>query len=526
MYTLFVKLLSMSAMGGALAAVIIVLRLFLKKWPRKYICILWALVAIRLICPVSISSFLSAYNVLYGHTYTTEDTGYLQHHGTGDEQEAAVDIPMPAGSNQVQESGTGKAHRPDLYQSELILLWVAGIVAMLLYAAICYRNLRKETSASIRIDRSIYICDNLRSPFILGVARPRIYLPSGLDEETRKYVIAHEKAHLKRLDYLWKPLGYVVLTLHWFNPLIWIAYILFCRDIEVSCDERVLADLDREGAIGYAGALLSLASGRRHILACPVAFGEYGVKARVKNILSYKKPAVWAGLAMIVVCLVCAVCFLTDPKGEDTKKAEAADPRAETAATGFSQQSSEAEGVVRVLSDSTTELFGLNRCELPAEGTIYVYEEPFIRGTEKEIDKLGQGDTAYVTAVRRISWQDQNGLDYEELALRVAFVRDGKTVTGWVMDNLLPEPVFELKDGAKYYYYEENDRKLTEHIYQRAADEQGSHSPWEVIAFSDEEGMWKLTGTGGSEIYVEDLSVLEEKERTDPALDPSPLPAG
>lgn len=470
-------------------------------------------------------------------------------------------------------------------------------------------------------------------------------------------------------------LGYVVLTLHWFNPLIWVAYILFCRDIEVSCDERVLADLDREGAIGYAGALLSLASGRRHILAYPVAFGEYGVKTRVKNILSYKKPAVWAGLVMIAVCLLCAGCFLTDPKkqsrDEDMKAVietfyglsnesitdlevkdfsdvldqdslfgknyltylkeiviqteyalekgyinsrqsshpltvsvtevvnegsraivkvivsgdenegyplfaclgenefilkyeneryliesmQADDifikmlnekqfnevdvksiykrvnqeysPETATLSTDAFQQHSGEEGeTVHVLSDTTTELVGLNRCELPAEGTIYVYEEPFIRGTEKEIDKLGQGDTAYVTAVRRISWQDQNGLDYEELALSVAFVRDGKTVTGWVMDNLLPEPVFELKDGAKYYYYEENDRKLTEHIYQRAADEQGSHSPWEVIAFSDEEGMWRLTGTGGSEIYVEDLSVLEETERLGPALNPSPLPAG
>ena len=315
MYTLFVKILNMSAMGGVLAAVVILLRLMLKKWPRKYICILWALVAIRLICPVSISSSLSAYNILSNDDqYTSGGAGYAQYYESGEGQGTDMDAAVPAQSSPAREMPEGRTDRADLTLTLLILLWAAGIAAMLFYGAICYRNLRKETSASLRIDRSIYIADNLRSPFILGVARPRIYLPSGLDEVTRNYVIEHEKAHLKRLDYIWKPLGYVILTLHWFNPLIWIAYILFCRDIEVSCDERVLADLDREGAIGYAGALLSLASGRRHILACPVAFGEYGVKARVKNILSYKKPAVWAGLAMIVVCLVCAVCFLTDPK--------------------------------------------------------------------------------------------------------------------------------------------------------------------------------------------------------------------
>ena len=236
------------------------------------------------------------------------------------------------------------------------------------------------------------------------------------------------------------------------------------------------------------------------------------------------KIVVWT-LTMIMTLCACGTRHVAVE--DNTKKAESAAPKTEIASTETSmEQESEEWESPCIKEDSTIELVGLNRCELPAEGTIYVYEEPFIRGTEKEIDKLGQGDTAYVTAVRRISWQDQNGLDYEELALRVAFVRDGKTVTGWVMDNLLPEPVFELKDGAKYYYYEENDRKLTEHIYQRAADEQGSHSPWEVIAFLDEEGMWRLTGTGGSEIYVEDLSVLEEKERTDPALDSSPLPAG
>ena len=244
-------------------------------------------------------------------------------------------------------------------------------------------------------------------------------------------------------------------------------------------------------------------------------------------------------IAAVLLALVLLLCSCGTRPAETEGKTTAPETSAEITATAAPEttapapetspvQSTEEENAFRVLSDVTIKLYSLSRCELPAEGTVSVYEEPFIRGTEKETDKLRQGDVAYISAVRELCWRGQDGFEYKEQAFRVVYVRDGKTVTGWVMHELLPEPVFELKEGAKYYCYIEQskgERKWTENIYHHATDEQGSQSPWSVILYSEVEGMWKLTGSGGSEIYVEDLSVLEETERPDPALDPSPEPA-
>ena len=240
-------------------------------------------------------------------------------------------------------------------------------------------------------------------------------------------------------------------------------------------------------------------------------------------------------IAAVLLALILLLCSCGTRPAETEGKTTAPETSAEITTKAAPErtasapvQSTEEENASRVLSDVTIELHSLSRCELPAEGTLSVYEEPFICGTEKETDKLRQGDTAYISAVREICLREKGGSEYREQAFRVVYVRDGKTVTGWVMHDLLPEPVFELKEGAKYYCYIEQSkggRKWTENTYHHAADEQGSQSPWSVILYSEVEGMWKLTGSGGSEIYVEDLSVLEETERPDPALDPSPEPA-
>lgn len=195
----------------------------------------------------------------------------------------------------------------------LAALWLAGLAAMLLYAFLSWLRLRLLVREAVPAGDGRYICDRLRDPFILGLFRPRIYLPSDLSEPELGFVLAHERAHLRRRDHIWKPLGWLLLSVHWFNPLVWLAYALFCRDVEYACDESVVGGLDADGRRAYARALLECSSPRR-AAACPLAFGETGAKARVKGVLNYKKPARWALIVVVAACAVLAVCFLTEPK--------------------------------------------------------------------------------------------------------------------------------------------------------------------------------------------------------------------
>jgi beta-lactamase regulating signal transducer with metallopeptidase domain len=195
----------------------------------------------------------------------------------------------------------------------VLSIWCFGVLVMLAYALVSYVKLKREVAASIQRIDNVYVCDGIKSPFILGVIRPQIYLPSGMKHSIESHVIAHEKAHLNRKDYLWKPLGYLLLAVYWFQPILWFAYILFCRDIEAACDERVIADFDRESKASYSEALLACAMQHKRIAVCPLAFGETDVKGRVKNVLRYKKPAFWGMFAAVAVCMVVAVCFLTNP---------------------------------------------------------------------------------------------------------------------------------------------------------------------------------------------------------------------
>ena len=177
-------------------------------------------------------------------------------------------------------------------------------------------------SASLCMRGNIYLCDAISSPFILGIVKPRIYLPSTLNEVQRRNVLAHERAHLARRDHLWKPLGFALLAVYWFDPMLWLAYVLFCRDIELACDERVIRNMDKEAVTAYSTVLLACSMPRMVSLSCPLAFGELGVKERVKNMLHYKKPAFRIVAASIAVCIVVAVCFLTDPQHETIRWAK------------------------------------------------------------------------------------------------------------------------------------------------------------------------------------------------------------
>lgn len=321
MYEVFTKLLNMSLTASILVFLIILLRFILKKAPRKYICILWALVAFRLICPFSISSTFSAYNMLHQNTISSGQVEYFEYNRRTEKPQLTFEVPALVNDNYSPDSMTIERKTSGVYMPTVVYIWVFGVIVMMAYAIVSYGELRKKVRASIKTKDNIYMCDEISSPFILGLLRPRIYLPSGISNEVSDNVIAHEKAHIKRLDYIWKPLGFLLLSVYWFNPVMWFAYILLCKDIEVACDEKVISKMDKERIASYSQALLVCATQRKMITACPIAFGETDVKGRIKNVLNYKKPAFWIICISLIACGVVAVCFLTNPT-EDKSNSE------------------------------------------------------------------------------------------------------------------------------------------------------------------------------------------------------------
>ncbi len=291
-----------------LVLAIILLRLIFKKAPKALFAALWGLVAIRLICPFSIESALSL--IPSAETIPNEAIFSDDNQHDNFTLDVITNPNYPQTVTQEFQAPVGSVGY-DLIQLEF--LWLAGIAAMLLYAVISYILIHRKTKPSIRLRENIFLCDNIETPFILGVIRPRIYIPSYMNEDDMTYVIAHEKAHLKRKDQLWKPLGFVLLSLYWINPVMWIAYILLCKDIELACDEKVIKELGIDIKKQYSQALINCSAPRKVIAACPLAFGEVGVKDRIKTVLSYKKPAFWVIIVAVILSIAVAICFMTNP---------------------------------------------------------------------------------------------------------------------------------------------------------------------------------------------------------------------
>lgn len=328
---LFVGTLNLAVAASWLIVVILLLRPLLKKFaPRWVLCALWAVVAVRLVCPVMLHSDLSVYRLAgdavnaNGQVTYFEDTGFcgdvsyrpatlLPGVSTPTVTPSTVDDSAPEVSADAVVQSSTPSRSVDM--NLLSIAWAVGIYIIVMAALAGYLSLRSAVAASIPLEGNVYLCDNIKSPFILGVFRPRIYLTSGMDEAARDCVLRHERAHLRRWDHVWKPLGFVLLAVYWYNPLVWLAYILFCRDMELACDERVIRDMAAEERAVYSQALLDCSQGRRWVAACPLAFGEVGVKTRVKAVLWYKKPGFWVSVAAVLVCIAVAVCFLTNPKG-------------------------------------------------------------------------------------------------------------------------------------------------------------------------------------------------------------------
>ena len=311
MNELFLKIINMSISASWLVLAVLILRFVLKKAPKWINVLLWGIVAIRLICPFSFESTLSL--------IPSAETIPLN---IGMDTTPTINSGISAINNAVNPI-IGQSNTPMAGASVNLLqitigiyeyIWIFGMIALALYTAISYWRLRRKVDTAVRYKDNIFQSENVSFPFVLGIIKPRIYLPFKMNGQYLEYVVAHEQAHICRKDHWWKPLGFLLLMIHWFNPLMWLAYVLLCRDIELACDEKVIKELGNEQRGDYTQALVACSVNRRMIAACPLTFGEVGVKERVKSVMNYKKPALWVIIIAVIVCVGVAVCFLTNPK--------------------------------------------------------------------------------------------------------------------------------------------------------------------------------------------------------------------
>ena len=339
MSRIFSDVLQMSIVAAWMIPIVMVFRLLLKRAPKWVNLVLWGLVGLRLVCPFvpeSRFSLMPKLPILSGYLYGNmignpagnafrADTLQTGTNFSNNISQVALDGSMGAagsgmgGAFGITGSGIGAFvagvwRIPERLLSAFSILWLAGVILFTGYAVYSYARVRRQVAEAMWLRENLWICDEVKSPFILGLRKPKIYLSSSMDEVLYPYVIAHEQAHLKRGDQWWKPLGFLILAIHWFQPFVWVAYLLFCNDLELACDESAVKKLNPQERKDYSYALLSCSMQRRLVTVCPLAFGEVGVKKRVKEILNYKKPTFWVVLAAVAVCGIVAVCFLTNPK--------------------------------------------------------------------------------------------------------------------------------------------------------------------------------------------------------------------
>ena len=303
----------MSISASYIVLAVLLLRFPLKKAPRWISVLLWGIVGVRLCLPFTLESAIS----LIPSAETVSPDIMMDR-----TPEINTGIPIinstlnPVISGSLAPDPAASANPLQILIPILAVIWAVGVVALLLYTIISYILLKRRIGTAVLLRDNIYMSESVASPFVLGIIKPRIYLPFNMDEGQMAHVIAHEEAHIKRRDHLWKPIGFLLLSVHWFNPLMWLGYILLCRDIELACDEKVIKELGTDARADYSEALLACSVSQRRIAACPLAFGEVGVKDRVRSVLSYKKPAFWIIVTALILCLAVAICFLTNPEAD------------------------------------------------------------------------------------------------------------------------------------------------------------------------------------------------------------------
>lgn len=312
---------------------VLLLRLPLKKAPKWITVLLWSIAAFRLVCPVTVESAVGLIPSFAGTLQVGDalDAGIISNAGDiSDDGNSGIDNGV---NNVIIDSELDFDNNNSGYEAisnekyigadDVIkflangifsVVWLAGIAVLFVYTAVGYIRIKNRTATAVLLRDNIFQSENVASPFVFGIIKPRIYLPFNMSEGDMENVIAHEEAHIKRKDYIVKPLGFLLLAVHWFNPVIWLGYEVFCKDIELACDEKVVKDYTAKQRADYSQTLLFCSVNRKMPAACPLTFGEVGVKTRVKSVLNYKKPGFWVSIAAIIVIVAAAVCFLTSPK--------------------------------------------------------------------------------------------------------------------------------------------------------------------------------------------------------------------
>lgn len=387
MNEMFRGVLNASFQGGIVILAVLILRLVLKKAPKKYICLLWILAGLRLLMPFSIESSLSlqprvelveldqAVNVPVPDYWVEPDAPLME--APANAEVPQIDLtktePEIEISSDMQMEQTTYLYQVEdgeistlTYNEVAANLWVLGAGVMLFYSMLSYCLLKFKLREAVRMAGDIWESDRIGTAFILGYLRPRIYLPMGLSADQQDLILRHERSHLKRLDHWVKLFGFVALAVHWFNPLVWLAYTLLCWDMELACDEYVVSGMDLQQRKSYSAALLACSSNRSYLAVSPVAFGEKPIKKRIRAVLGYRKPAVWLTAVAVLALIVVAVCFLTDPKMPE--KVEDPTVTAESAPTGTTMPAEE----------QTVQVMGFEEYE-------YRYTDPRDRAWEEDI---------------------------------------------------------------------------------------------------------------------------------------------
>ncbi len=448
MNDVFLKILNMSIAATWLIPAVLLARLLLKNAPKWSRVLLWALVAARLVLPFSFESSLSllpSAQTIPADIETAQEPTI--HSGLSFLNSAVNPIIQQTAAPTPEYS----VNPMQVYVTVFTAIWLAGVAAMLLYALISYLRLRRRVRTAFLLRDHIYQCEFLDSPFVLGIIRPRIYLPYPMDGQDMDYVIAHEQAHLRRRDHWWKPIGFLLLAIHWFNPLLWLAYILLCRDIELACDEKVISALKDTQRADYTQALLSCSCHRRSISACPLAFGEVGVKERVRSVLHYKKPAFWVVVAAIVACIALGVCFLTDPKAviDDPPDPTASWPALKDTRQDYTAQQAAEDGCVVV--DNSTLLSGeklladfINDSAMGRPAALRVYQSYSNQGDSYYVKELRYDGQAY-----HLQFYARTGDTKEEFLYQCTYKYFKRDFYVWNSRISKPEECFLLFDDPR-----------------------------------------------------------------------------
>ena len=524
MHKIFYEIVNNSITASILIVVVIVLRMILKRVPKWNICLLWAMVGIRLVMPFEIESRLSLVpnigfmqmeedqNILYpanknqkdelyeqylqGHQEVQQKNGYLQMNQNNNNTEFLGEEDESAESYRVVPFSKETHSRIETIVS---YIWLIGVLVLAAYAVTSFWVLKRKVAASVLLYDNIYLCDEIDSPFVMGIMKPQIYLSSKTPKESWDYILKHETAHIKRVDHIWKLLGYALLAIYWFNPLSWISYLLFCKDMELACDEKAIKDMDKNQRADYCEALLTCSVNRKKIDVCPVAFGEVGVKERIKKVINYKKPTFWMILLAIVVCVVVAVCFMTSPESKEKKDAVISETT--EAESGINSDMDETEKI-----DNTTEYEYIEPDEqgyrwLTEERDVYVYEFA-------DLDKNGIEEYAKVYQIDT----------EQEYICRYIFYWNGEAIYEYVNSyGMSPGEAEYLdldRDGEKEifltFWPHANSMPLMEYIVLK----QKADSSWKPVLSC--EGLEK-TVTFDIAFYHTKLMELWEKDETETA---------